>query len=103
MKDFASLFTGVATDILSGKTAEQNKIAGLSKYGFKTGNAIVPFLKPNELARLLSVSLKTLERWRKDGSGPPFIKTGTKRIRYPIIGLEAWADANMNQTISDSK
>lgn len=104
MNDLPSLLAGVAADLLSGKTAEQNKTASHSKYGFKAKEGFnIPFLTPKQLAQQLGVSEKTLERWRKDGSGPPFVKTGSKRIRYPIVGLEAWIEANLHQTNSDSQ
>ncbi len=103
MKDLPSLIAGVAADLLSGKTAEQNKIASQSKYGFKAKRG-GPFLSPKEVSQQFTLSLKTLERLRKNGGGPPFIKTGSKHIRYPITGLDAWVDAQLEKTTtSDSE
>lgn len=41
-----------------------------------------PYIDHHETARILGISLRTLYRWRKDGSGPPFMKIGHKIIRY---------------------
>lgn len=95
MKDLPSLLAGVAADLLSGKAAEKNKIASQSYYGFKQKEGLnIPFMTPKRLAEQLGISVKTLARMRKDGSGPPFKKIGRKHIRYPIADLEAWIAEN---------
>lgn len=57
-----------------------------------------PYLTPVELAGQISVSTKTLYRWRCEGGGPRFIKIG-KSVRYPFKELDAWAKA---QSLSKS-
>lgn len=91
MKDLPSLIAGVAADSLSGAVADKQKSASQSHYGFvqKPGFNI-PFLMPKRVAELLGISLKTLERMRKDGSGPPYRKIGKKHIRYSVVELDAW-------------
>ena len=42
-----------------------------------------------ELARQLKISTRTLERWRENGGGPPFILAG-RTVRYPIRALHSW-------------
>ena len=44
---------------------------------------------PDELAKVLKTSTRTLERKRVDGTGPPFIKFGG-RVLYPPEGTEAY-------------
>lgn len=41
-----------------------------------------PLLTPQVLAERLAVSVKTLERWRLQGEGPPFVRVSRKVIRY---------------------
>lgn len=73
------------------------KAASQSLYGFKAQEGKnIPFLTPKQAAQQIGISVKTLERMRKDGSGPPFTKLNKKIIRYPIIGLEAWLSARMS-------
>lgn len=81
------------------QTIENQKKASQSQYGFKGHPSWnIPFLSPKQLADQLCISEKTLERMRKDGSGPPYIRTGSKRIRYPIQGLDAWVEARLQST-----
>lgn len=41
------------------------------------------FVTTKELARIFSISHRTLEQWRWQGKGPPFHKVG-RMIRYRI-------------------
>lgn len=50
---------------------------------------VIRLLTPPEAAAFLQVHFRTLENWRADGSGPPFVRAG-HQIRYPIDGLVAW-------------
>ena len=47
-------------------------------------------LAERETARLLSLSDRSLQRLRVDGSGPAFVKLGERRIGYRMADLEAW-------------
>ena len=47
-------------------------------------------LTPLEVATLLKISHKTLERWRADADGPPYHIIGRRNIRYDPADLEAW-------------
>jgi predicted DNA-binding transcriptional regulator AlpA len=44
----------------------------------------------SELAELHGIPRKTLERWRKHKSGPPWIRIGPRLIRYPTGELNRW-------------
>ena len=46
-------------------------------------------LDTRESARLLGLSPRTLEKWRYEGSGPPFLKMG-RRVLYTKEDLVAW-------------
>ena len=51
-------------------------------------------LSTKETARLLGVQPNTLEIWRVQGKGPPFLKLGDQQrsaVRYLRAALVAWA------------
>jgi excisionase family DNA binding protein len=53
----------------------------------------VAFLTEKQAARLLSMSHRTLQAWRRTGIGPSFIKLG-RAVRYRRDDVIAWANAN---------
>jgi excisionase family DNA binding protein len=48
-------------------------------------------LTQRQLAEELQVSLRTLERWRQEGTGPAFIRVG-RSPRYRRSDIDAWLD-----------
>lgn len=56
-------------------------------------------LSETETAEELSLSLRTLQAMRLDGTGPAFIKLTERRIGYAISELERWiADRTVSST-----
>ena len=54
------------------------------------GNAMGPMtLSTKQAARVLNVSHRTLEDWRRKGSGPMFRRWG-RSVRYVLTELEAF-------------
>jgi predicted DNA-binding transcriptional regulator AlpA len=49
------------------------------------------FLNEKQAARLLSMSHRTLQAWRRIGGGPSFIKLG-RAVRYRRRDLTTWID-----------
>jgi excisionase family DNA binding protein len=47
-------------------------------------------LTPQQAARYLNVSLRTLQDWRKKGTAPPSIKFPSEARRYRKSDLDAW-------------
>ena len=47
-------------------------------------------LTPGEVASILGIKPKTVDKWRAEGSGPPWIRAGKKLIRYPPDELILW-------------
>jgi predicted DNA-binding transcriptional regulator AlpA len=41
-------------------------------------------------ARFLGVSIRTLQGWRENGTGPRFIRLSARAVRYRPSDLEAW-------------
>lgn len=48
-------------------------------------------LTEKEAAELLNVKAVTLQTWRSNRTGPPFVKFKTGGIRYKEADLEIWA------------
>lgn len=60
------------------------------------GNGLEPLaIGTKELARMLSVSVATLERWDSGGRlGPPGVKIGGRRL-WPLAEVRAWVEAGL--------
>ena len=54
-----------------------------------------------ELALRWNVSAKTLQRWRSDGVGPPYIKL-SKAVRYPVDQVVVYEQANRQGMPNDA-
>lgn len=46
-------------------------------------------LTTDDLAVMIGVEVRTIERWRKAGTGPPFMMFG-RTIRYHPARVQAW-------------
>jgi predicted DNA-binding transcriptional regulator AlpA len=51
------------------------------------------YLSDRDLCSLLRVVPRTTARWREDGSGPPFIRVGERRILYRRADVDEWLSA----------
>ncbi len=60
-----------------------------------TAGAMPALLKPKDVADLLAVSERTLERWRITGEGPRFVRLGSKVVRYTGEEVEAFVAARV--------
>ena len=49
------------------------------------------FLNEKQVAEIMGISVKTLQRWRLFGEGPGWKKFGTA-VRYPADALQAWIE-----------
>lgn len=58
----------------------------------KVRNERPRLLSAKDTARMLGVHFNTLSKWRIRGSGPPFIKAGT-RVIYRFSEVERWLDS----------
>ena len=48
-----------------------------------------------ELAKRWGISPRTLQLWRREGKGPPFITIGHHTIRYRMEDVLAYEQANI--------
>ena len=53
------------------------------------------FLSETEAAQYLSLSVKTLRRWRFTRKGPSYAKLNNKLIRYHLPDLDEWMDQQL--------
>lgn len=60
------------------------------------------FLNEQQAAELLSISVKTLQRWRWKKVGPEWCKLG-KRVAYPKDKLINWAMSKSQKTSSNKE
>ena len=59
------------------------------------------FLTERETAALLRVSVRTLQRWRLTGGGPPFCAFGGRRL-YAHKDIFIWCRAQRRISTSDA-
>lgn len=52
-------------------------------------------LTEKELAAREKVELRTVQKWRREATGPAYIKIGGHKgpVRYPVADVEAWEQA----------
>ena len=65
----------------------------------RKGNEEPSFLRPAEVAALLSVSPKTVSRWAKEGK-LPFLKTLGGHRRYPEAAIHELVDVQRQEPTS---
>jgi excisionase family DNA binding protein len=58
-------------------------------------------LTQTELAELIRVSERTLERWRVQGDGVPFVKLG-RRVLYRRTDVEEWIASHVVSSTSEA-
>ncbi len=57
--------------------------------GLDYSKALPPFLDSDQLATLAHTTRRTVERWRREGSGPAYLKVGGK-VLYSTETALAW-------------
>ncbi len=60
------------------------------------------FLIEQEVAPILRVSIRTLQKWRVNGKGPPFIRVSARAIRYRRSDLDGWIERRLRKSTSDT-
>jgi len=55
---------------------------------------MTPLLGVRDLESRLGISRRTLELWRWNGKGPPYVKLGG-RVFYRPVDVEAWIASNL--------
>ena len=57
-------------------------------------DSLSPFLRPEDVASILGVSLDTVKRWRAEGKGPAAVYLTPRTVRYRRESVDAWAKTN---------
>ena len=57
-------------------------------------SGLTALLTPAEVAQLLRINVETLGVWRKQGSGPRFLRLGERKVRYRASDVESWLTAS---------
>lgn len=60
-------------------------------------------LSTPQAAKFLNVSIAFLERDRWAGARVPFVKIGSRAVRYRLADLEAYITSNRQQSILEAK
>jgi len=60
------------------------------------------YLRTNDAAKYLGVSVSTMERRRLDGTGPKFRRLGARIVTYAIADLDAWASGQVLMSTSEA-
>jgi len=55
---------------------------------------IDPLLTPEELARVLGVTVNALAVWRHHGKGPQFVRLSRRAVRYPKQAVEDFLNSS---------
>ena len=55
------------------------------------GRRTIGLASPQEVARALEVTERTLARWRSEGGGPGFVKVG-RRVFYRWSAINRWIE-----------
>jgi len=59
-------------------------------------------LVQREAAMALHLSVRTLERWRVSGDGPPFVKAG-RRVLYRPADIDSWIASRLRTSTSHTE
>jgi hypothetical protein len=63
--------------------------------------AVRRYLRTPAAAVRLSAAPQTLERWRVEGSGPPFVRLSAKLVVYDVVDLDAWCESRKVSSTSE--
>ncbi|MBN2326727.1 MAG: helix-turn-helix domain-containing protein [Candidatus Omnitrophica bacterium] len=60
-------------------------------------------LNEREAARMLGLSVRTLQTWRRVGGGPRYVSLSRRAIRYRIADIEEWMDQRVAQNTTEAE
>jgi predicted DNA-binding transcriptional regulator AlpA len=65
-------------------------------------HATTPILLLDErgAAAMLGMTPRTLQEWRRVGSGPPYVRISSRCVRYRVADLESWAAERVRTSTS---
>ena len=60
------------------------------------------WLTQQQLASRLDISVRSLERMRHDGTGPPYTKAGRK-VLYHVNNVDGWLNSRSYQSTAEAR
>jgi hypothetical protein len=58
---------------------------------------------PHYVADELNTTVSTLQRWRSEGIGPPFVKLGRRKIGYPRGPRRQWLRMRLFKSTAEAR
>ena len=58
-------------------------------------------LTEQDLAAMLNVNPRTLQKWRVNGDGPAFVRISRRCIRYRITDIKDWTQNRIKSSTSE--
>jgi predicted DNA-binding transcriptional regulator AlpA len=71
----------------------EKEFAGRYHLGNKTLSNPEIYLTEAEFAGRYHLGRRTVQRWRRTGQGPPWVRLGARRVLYRLSDCEEWAAA----------
>lgn len=60
-------------------------------------------MTPVELAKVLGVTRRTIDKWRREGRGPKLVLLGRRVVRYQESDVQEWLNKNKEVATEDSE
>lgn len=61
-----------------------------------------PLLTEDETAEGLNLSTRTLQRFRQQGGGPPYVRLGERRVAYVPADVQTWVRSRVVASTSEA-
>ena len=61
------------------------------------------YMTEQQAGAMLTVSPRSLQRWRTSGHGPKFVKAGRRRVLYRVTDVEAFLLAQTFASTAEAK
>jgi len=58
-------------------------------------------LSEKDLARLTGFSVRSYQKWRVQGSGPPYLRFSSRCVRYRQREVQLWLNEKLRRSTSD--
>jgi Helix-turn-helix domain len=81
-------------------TRKQPEARGINVSNVSTANPD-QHLDESQAAALLGVTVRSLQKWRLTGDGPPFVRMSSRCVRYRVGDLQRWSASLRRISTSD--
>ena len=70
--------------------------------GFRADDYWNALIDEEQAGSFLGLSARTMQKFRQEGGGPPYIVVSARCIRYRRKDMRRWADARVRTSTSDA-